>query len=222
MLRLNALFVTALYIVDLLLLVPKYTRCKYDHTPRRRRLVWKGFCIGIPLFVLTMYSVFRAVVGQASLTNWLLVAAMLFCGVGDIVLEIRFVKGGFLFFFGHLLYVITFITLQEKISVTAIVIYAILVGVGTYLTWTKLSEKYRPLLILYNLAISGSFALGVALALTARPVYILIGVGACFLAISDWLLARNKTYGSTFAWYITSLLFYFGGQILISTYPFLQ
>lgn len=222
MFTLHALLATALYLVDLLLLVPKYTKSKYDHTPRKKRLVWKGFCIGVPFLVLTLYSVFRAAVGEATLINWLLVAAMFFCGAGDIILEIRFIKGGFLFFTGHILYVITLFILQDGVSVIAIAVYVVLAGLGTYLTCTKLSEKYRFLLIGYNLAISGSFALSIPLILTGEPAFVLVGTGACFLAVSDWILARNRTYGSTYGWYLLSLLFYFGGQVLISTYPFLQ
>ncbi len=222
MFRLHAFFATALFLVDLVLLVPKYTKSKYDHTPRKKRLVWKGLCIGIPFFVLVLYSAFRAAVGEATVVNWLLIAAMFFCGAGDIILEIRFIKGGFLFFTGHILYVITLLFLQDGISVIAIVVYVILTVLGTYLTCTKLSEKYRFLLIGYNFAISGSFALSIPLILTGNPAFVLVGTGACCLAVSDWILARNRTYGSTYGWYLTSLLLYFGGQVLISTYPFLQ
>jgi len=218
----HALIISIIYLIDLLLLVPKYTRCKYDHTPRFQKLVWKGLCIGLPLAVLTIEMILKALAGKMVFTDLLLLLGMFLCAFGDIVLEIRFVKGGFLFFGGHLVYVITLILLQNRISVISIICYVILVVGGTTLTLLKLSKKYRTLLISYNLVISGSFSLSVPLILTGEPMYVLLGIGACFLVVSDWLLARNKTYGSTYTRSLVSLLFYFGGQILISSYGFLS
>lgn len=221
MVSLEALIITAIYLVDLFLLVPKYTRCKYDHTPRTRKLVWKGTCIGSAYAVLLFGAVRLYLLGQADVTLLLIVIGMTLCAVGDIVLEIRFLRGGLLFFGGHLVYVSALITKMEKLSIVAIVVYIILVFTGTFLTCTKLGKKYRYGLIAYNLAISGSFALSVPFIITGIPAFVLLGTGLCFLAISDWLLARNKTLGSTFGWSLISLVFYFGGQILISTYPYL-
>lgn len=218
----HALIITILYLVDLLIFVPKYTKCKYDHTKRTTKLIWKGICIGIPLVVLIFVTTLRAFMGIAYLSNWLLVGAMTLCAVGDIVLEIRFVRGGVLFFAGHILYVTTLILLNTDFSYIGLFIYAVLVALGTTLTFKKLGRKYRIYLIGYNAAISGSFALSIPLILSFEPCLMLLGCGACFLAISDWILARNKSYGSTYGWSLISLVFYFGGQILISTYPFLQ
>lgn len=218
----HALILSVIYLIDLLLLVPKYTRCKYDHTPRFQKLVWKGLCIGLPFAVLTVEMILKAVAGDYAYTDLLLILGMFLCAVGDIVLEIRFVKGGFLFFGGHLVYVITLILMQNRVSIISIICYIALVGAGTALTLLKLSKKYRALLIGYNLIISGSFSLSLPLILTGEPMYVLLGIGACFLVVSDWLLARNKTYGSTYTRSLVSLLFYFGGQILISSYGFLS
>lgn len=222
MYSLHALILTLIYLIDLLLLVPKYTRCKYDHTPRTKKLLWKGVCIGLPFFVLVIETIFKAAVGKSSLTDYLLILGMFLCAFGDIVLEIRFTKGGVLFFAGHLVYVVTLFLMQSHLSVISIIVYIALAGFGTWLTLTKLGKKHRDLLITYNLAISGSFAMSVPLILTGRPEFVLLGIGTCFLVVSDWLLARNKTFGSNYIRSLISLLFYFGGQILISTYPFLS
>ena len=221
MVLLPALIITSLYIVDLILLVPKYTKSKYDHTPRNTKLVWKGFCIGIPFLIILTGTLLKTLQQRAGFSDWMFVIAMAFCAVGDIYLEIVFIKGGILFFAGHLLYVVSLLSIQNSISPVTIVVYICMVSIGSFLTLTKLSKKYRTALIGYNLAISGSFSLSIPLIMTGRPPFVLLGVGACFLVISDWILARNKTYGSTYNWSLVSLLFYFGGQILISTYPFL-
>ena len=219
--RIVFLIVTLLYIADLMVLVPKYTKCKYDHTPRRRKLVWKGACIAAPLIALVCGVAMQSV-KAVYVPDLILVAAMTFCAVGDIVIEIRFFKGGLLFFAGHILYVTALLFINEKISGVAVVVYLILAVCGTVLTIQKLGRKYRPFLIGYNLMISGSFALSLPLILTLKPALVFLGTGACFLAVSDWLLARNKVYKSSCGWSLLSLMFYFGGQILISAYPYLK
>lgn len=214
------LIVTFVYIIDLLLLVPKYTKCKYDHTPRKRKLVWKGTCIGCPLAILLIMTVVRLINGTADSTLCFLTAGMLLCAFGDIILEIRFMKGGFFFLLGHLTYVTTLLKTEGSLSHVSLILYVALVTVGTVLTCKKLGSKYRYALIAYNMVISGSFSLSVPLIMTGNPGFVLMGTGLCFLALSDWLLARNKVFGSNYSWSLISLLFYFGGQILISTYPF--
>jgi len=218
----HALIITLIYLTDLVLLVPKYTACKYDHTPRNKKLVWKGLCIGLPFLILVTETVFRLINGTSTVTNLLIIAGMLFCGVGDIVLEIRFIKGGVLFFLGHVFYVAALFTLQDGLCAISIIMYLALVITGTILTLTRLSKKYRPFLITYNLIISGSFALSLPVMMTGEPALVLLGTGACFLVASDWLLARNKYYGSTYQWSLISLILYFGGQMLISSYAFLM
>lgn len=219
--RIEILIVTLLYLTDMFFLVPKYTKCKYDHTPRRKKLVWKGVCIGIPLLCLIAGTVVNAF-GGVTVPEVLIVVAMCFCAVGDIVIEIRFFRGGLLFFGGHIFYVAALLMFSREFSGAAVVVYLILAACGTVLTIQKLGKKYRPYLIGYNLIISGSFALSVPLILTFEPGFVFLGTGACFLAVSDWLLARNKVFKSTYGWALLSLVFYFGGQILISAYPYLK
>ncbi len=216
------LIVTILYVTDLILLVPKYNKCKYDHTPRRRKLVWKGACIGVPLLLLIAGTIINLIY-RFDYRDIFIVVGMIFCAVGDIVIEIRFFKGGLCFAAGHIFYVTAFFLLNNmEFNVTALIVYIILAGCGTFLTIQMLGKKYRPFLIGYNLVISGSFALALPLILTGRACFVFLGIGACFLAVSDWLLARNNVFKSTYGWSLLSLMFYFGGQILISAYPWLK
>ena len=217
-----ALFCTLVYITDLVLFVPKYTRCKYDHTKRTKKLVWKGVCILLPLLILMVGTGIDIFETGFELSKLLLVFGMMFCAVGDIVLEIRFTRGGVLFFLGHVVYIASLILLQKEFKAITLIIYIMLASIGTFLTLTRLGKKHRFLLITYNATISASFALSIPLIISGRPANVLLGLGVSFLLISDWLLARNKAYGSNYGWSLVSLLFYFGGQILISTYPLLS
>lgn len=216
------IIVVLAYLADMLLLVPKYTKCKYDHTSRRRKLVWKGFCILIPLLVIWASFICCAIVSKVSLTVALLSVGMLICAVGDIVLEIRFSRGGMLFGFGHIFYIAALISLGVRLSIASAIIYVVFAALGTMLTLKFLGKKYRTLLLGYNLVISGSIALALPLVMTGTTSLCVLGIGISALAISDWLLARNKAFGSNYAWSLLSLVFYFGGQILISMYPYLN
>jgi len=220
--RIGFLIVTMLYITDLVFLVPKYNKCKYDHTPRKQKLMWKGACIGVPLLSLLCGTAINMVRGGVSVSEICMLVAMCLCAAGDIVIEIKFFKGGVLFACGHFLYVSALFMINKKITVLSIVIFLILAIGGTVLTIQKLSKKYRPYLIGYNLMISCTFALSVPLILTGTPALICFGIGGCFLTVSDWLLAHNKVYKSSYGWSLLSLMLYFGGQILISAYPYLK
>lgn len=209
-----------LYLLDMLFFVPQYTLRKYDHTPRTRKLMWKGACIGIPLLVLIEGVVYAACWNIGNLFLYVMTAGMFVCAVGDIILEIKFMRGGVFFLLGHIIYVIGLCGYVRKLTLVTGLVYLMMVALGTIITIDRLGKKYRVLLIIYNLVISASFAMGVTLILTNNFKDALVGVGACFLVVSDWLLGRNKLLGSNFSRSLVSLIFYFGGQCLISTMVF--
>lgn len=216
------LIISMLYVADLILLVPKYTLCKYDHTPRRKKLYWKAACIGVPLLVFLGTLILSYIWEEFDYKELFLFIGMLLCAVGDIVLEIRFLRGGILFLAGHLVYVASFIYIGGGFNIVALSVYVVLAIAGVILTLKKLGKKYRAALLAYNFVISATFALSISLIFTFKPENMILGIGACFLVISDWLLARNKVYKTGYYWSLLSLVFYFGGQILISIYPFLN
>lgn len=228
------IIILILYGFDILFCTPTYTKKKYDHSTRTNKLVWKGIAIGIPLLIL-VYGIICAVFshmvvdfgdamvyddGTVGSYAYLLAAGMLVCAFADIILEIKFIRGGVLFLLGHLIYVFAVLTYLGHITTVTVVIYLVFAAAGTIATVDKLDSKYRIPLIGYNLVISGSFALGVTLMVTQTLPNMLLGLGMCFLVVSDWLLARNKMIGSNFKRSLVSLLFYFGGQTLISTIIF--
>lgn len=217
MINVFILIAALLYMVDVFLLVPKYTKCKYDHTSRTVKLIWKGTCIGIPLLVLTIGFVQKSIFGSFDSIYFLILMGMVLCAIGDIVLEIRFIRGGVLFLSGHMVFVIAFFCLIGKVYFETILVFVLLCTVGCILTITRLDKKYRYYLLAYNAMISASFALAITAIFRMGMDLRLPGIGLSFLVISDWLLARNKKLGSTFALSLLSLEFYFVGQILIST-----
>ncbi len=216
-LGITGILICIAWAIDMFLFVPVYTHKKYDHSSRTNKLIFKGICIGIPLVVMIIGMVKELVTPTGRPFIVIMTVGMMLCAVGDIVLEIKFFRGGCLFLAGHLVYVAGLYVMLEKITVVTVIIYLLLAVIGTVLTLDLLGKKYRLPLVSYNLVISGSFALGVSLISTQEPANMLVGIGACFLVISDWLLGRNKLVGSNFRRSLISLIFYFGGQILIST-----
>ncbi len=217
------LIISLIYVTDLCLIVPKYTRCKYDHTEKKKKLIWKGICICIPFAILVIGSLILYLTGFAGHDPalFLLPAGMLLCALGDIVIEIKFTRGGFLFLFGHLVYITAEVLMLKTVHGVTVVCFLILAVMGCLLTVKFLGKKHRGLMILYNTVISASFALGLGLVLQNVNGQVLAGFGIMSLGISDWILARNKAFGSNYAMSLISLIFYFGGQIMISTYPYL-
>jgi len=212
--------IAALYILDLLLIVPLYTKKKYDHSTRRNKLTVKGIAIGIP-FVALLYGTLYSLVAQSDAPIiCMLPLGMFLCAIGDIILEIRFFKGGCFFLAGHLIYVIAVYGLFNAVSWITLAAFVILSATGTFITITKLDKKYRVPLLLYNIVISASFALGITLVIGWSLPGTPVGAGLMLLVVSDWLLARNKLYGSNFKRSLISLVCYFGGQILISSLVF--
>ena len=212
--------ITALYIIDLFLIVPLYTKKKYDHSTRRNKLTVKGIAICIPLLVLVYSALFTYFKGVFASFICMLALGMLLCAFGDIILEIRFFRGGCFFLAGHLVYVIAVLTEKRYVTWITVLAFVILAATGAYITVTKLDRKYRVPLLLYNFVISASFALGITLVITLKPSNAVVGLGLMLLVVSDWLLARNKLYGSNFKRSLISLVCYFGGQILISSLVF--
>ena len=205
-----------LYAVCILFCTPMYTKKKYDHSTRTNKLIWKGITISIPALTLIVTSLVHAIKGTA--TPFLII--MTFGMIGDIVLEIKFLRGGVLFLLGHLVYVLGILNYLKAITSVTIIVYLLLAVLGTIMTIDSLGKKYRYPLIAYNIVISGTFAMGVTLITTNSINNVFPGIGVCFLVISDWLLARNKIAGSNFRRSLISLLFYFGGQVLVSSLVF--
>ena len=216
------LIISLLYITDMLLLVPKYTRCKYDHTPRKKKLLWKAACIAVPLLILIFGVTVLYIAGYGDANMILLCADMALCAAGDIVIEVRFFRGGLLFGFAHIVYITAMFLIGNEIHAASIVCFLILVILGTALSVKYLGKKYRLMWIIYNLVISASFAMGLSGIFTGEPGRVLMGYGVISLVLSDWLLARNKAFGSTYGWSLISLILYFGGQMMISAFPYLS
>ena len=209
-------------ITDLVLFVPLYNWSKFNHVKRNIKLYIKGICIGFPCIVLLagiadLYS--RGVLSTVSVIFFI---GMLISAVGDIVLEIKFIRGGICFALGHCVYIAgLFLLFNKNFLLLCAGTFVFLLSLGSVLTHINLSKKYRVYLYLYNAVVSAGFSLALPLAFSGERGPAAIGTGIMMLVISDWVLAGNKLTGNTFLKSLVALLLYFGGQLLIAAYPFL-
>lgn len=207
-----------LLLVDYIVFIPGYNRKKFDHTPRKEKLTYKGISIGIIFLILLSGYINGLVTHKVMPQDFLWVLGMLSCAFGDIILEIKFTKGGLLFGLGHLLYIAALVVYTEKISLLIVILYICFALAGTVLTIKYLGSRHRGLMILYNCVISFSFALGANLSVVKATStrFVFIGIGMCLLVISDWILARNRRIGTTETRSMMCLTLYFSGQALLA------
>lgn len=215
---LKIVIILSLLLMDYVLFIPGYNHRKFDHTGKKEKLIFKGISIFILLLILITGIVGKIMDGEISTPDILWLIGMTLCAVGDIVLEIRFTKGGVLFGLGHIVYISALICETEAVNAIIVSTYIVLAIMGTVLTIKYLGKKHRGLMILYNLIICLSFALGINMAVVKADTVsaVLSGLGACFLVISDWILARNRIIGTNETRSMMCLTLYFSGQALIA------
>lgn len=225
MISIKNLIILAVYVIDLAFFAPQYTLRKFDGSPKKRQLLYKGITIGI-LWVMTIagavwgFFVSKTLGRDMIAVASLLCVAMTICAVGDIVLEIHFIRGGILFAIGHLCYITAMFLLGAIPNAITAVVFVAVAGSGAFIACKRLNRKHRVPVVMYDCVIGLSFAMGVTLMYVKAPLAYILGTGICMLVISDWLLAKNKAFGTNYYKSLTSLLFYFGGQALISSYLF--
>lgn len=205
-----------LAVSDLAIFVPGYVVRKYDHSSRRVMLRWKIVAMLTAVIILFIGVVYRFSSGTGAFYEMMLLVGMTVCLLGDIILEIRFLAGGVIFFVGHILYVLAVADLLKHVTVTAVITYVTVSLVSGLITVKKLSAKYRKPLLLYDLLVCMTFSAGIELICMFSPCETVLGAGMCLLVVSDWLLYRNKAYGSDFKRSLIAIYPYFLGQLLVA------
>ena len=207
-------------ITDLLLFVPLYNYCKFHHVQRNLKLLIKGICIGFPLLLLIVGAVDLLTLSVFDIASFILIAGMVLCAVGDILLEVRFIRGGILFACGYGFYIVALLLRSPFFSYVQLIVFFLFFTGGNFLTVKLLSRKYRTALIIYNTLISAAFALSLSFVASGEKALVFLGFGVILLVVSDWLLARNRYVRAGSVWTLIALMLYFSGQLLISFYPY--
>ena len=156
-------------------------------------------------------------------TKWLLLFAVFFSMVGDIVLIWDFVKGGISFLIGNLLFSWYLFMLLKKTSASFLIFYFLLLflllGVLLWLEKTKKIDlsKLKSFRI-YMVSVISQGSLGLLLMLVSDLTkYRILGLGNLLFMISDYFLAllifgnQHRTF-----FRVMNILTYFTGMMLIA------
>ena len=149
--------------------------------------------------------------------NVFVVVGITICLFADVLLGIQVYIGGFLFFLGHVAYIIYFIKLGgfPTVCIPMITIFA-----GTALCYfyrfSARLGKEKYLYFCYSLTIFTTLALGLTLPFTIGIFGYPLALAATLLVLSDLMLARNVLYKETSLSNTVALLYYFSGQMLLA------
>lgn len=141
------------------------------------------------------------------------------CVFADVLLDIRFEIGGFLFFLGHVLYVLA-LSRYRVLSwwcLTVFVIAAAVLEIFVYRYRDKVPARFILLgLQIYALALSALLAFSLPLPFLAPGTRsVLAAVGAALFVASDMTLCYNTVQKKPTLWHYLSLGIYYSAQLLL-------
>ena len=141
------------------------------------------------------------------------------CVFADVMLDIRFEIGGFLFFLGHVLYVLA-LSRYRVLSwwcLTVFVIAAAVLEIFVYRYREKVPARFILLgLHIYALALSALLAFSLPLPFLAPGSRsVLAASGAVLFVVSDMTLCYNTVQKKPTLWHYISLGIYYTAQLLL-------
>ncbi len=153
----------------------------------------------------------------ASFYSRSLLIGLTICLFADVLLGIQIYIGGFLFFLGHIAYIIYFIKLGG-FPIICIPMVSIFTGTALcyFYRFSARLGKERYLYFLYGLIIFTTLSLGLTLPVTIGIIGYPFALASVLLVVSDILLARNTLYKETSLSDTVTLLYYFSGQLLLA------
>lgn len=186
--------------------------CRYKESP----LLWL-----FKPFTMVAIVLIAAFFGEASGTyKFLIVAALLFSLVGDVILieeERLFVYGLGFFLVAHLIFISAFwIVADGEFYPVSLLVYLLGLG-GYFVIRTGLPKHFTIPVIFYNLAISTMLCTALNFWIAERSenaIYAL--AGSVFFVVSDSILAVNKFHTRFKTAHIYILATYFLAQWLIA------
>lgn len=174
----------------------------------------------LPTIMAAMFAGYAALCLPESDDYALLIFLGLCTGVfADVLLGIRFEVGGFLFFLGHVLYVLA-LSRYRALSwwcLTVFVIAGAVLEIFVYRYRDKVSAKIILLgLQIYALALSALLAFSLPLPFLAPgPRSVLVASGAALFVASDMTLCYNTIQKKPTLWHYLSLGVYYSAQLLL-------
>ena len=174
---------------------------------------------GLPMVtVLILAWVYGGFPEAAPHARWML-AGLILCLGGDIVLGIHFIAGGGLFLLGHVCYVIGLLTRQTLAPVHGILFASVLVLLVVFLSLFRSrmpDKRLFPAVCVYAAALAALIAAALPLPFTAgTPQSYLAALGAILFVISDMTLCDNMLNTRPLRNEYISLGIYYTAQFLL-------
>jgi uncharacterized membrane protein YhhN len=187
------------------------------------RRKWFYFMKPVPVVLLTAYLVFFIFKGNFEIVFLLLLAAMIFCLLGDIMLlfDKMFMIGIISFLLGHFAFLAAFIKKSIEVPILyPILIILISMILGSYIT-LKMGKESRKLYLLpvcfYILVITFMVISAINRDFCLKSSFSFLSAGALCFYISDGLLSYDRFVKKIPFSGILIHLFYYGAQLLIVT-----
>ncbi|MBE5795225.1 MAG: lysoplasmalogenase [Clostridiales bacterium] len=177
------------------------------------------FLKGLPMItVIFLVCVNGGFPQAAPHARWML-AGLIFCLGGDIVLGIHFIAGGGLFLTGHICYVIGLLGQQTLAPVHGILFVLVLGLLVVFLSLFRSrmpDKRLFPAVCVYAAALAGLMAAALPLPFTARsPQAYLAALGAVLFVVSDMTLCDNMLNTRPLRNEYISLGIYYTAQFLL-------
>lgn len=206
-------------IILFLILLPLYFHLKHV-IHMYTALVIKGLSTFIPILLCISAIIFIKLRSNSpsipDASYWLL-AGLILCLIGDIVLGIQFAYGMGAFLFGHICYITAFCKLAP-LKIWSIYLFMILYYILLRLFYPycyKMAENIVPF-ITYGTTILIMVSVALIIPFTVGIIGILPALGALLFVISDFMLAKNILTNVTPLSDTVSLYLYYAGQLLLA------
>lgn len=206
-------------LVLFLILLPLYFHLKnVEHM--YLALILKGLSTFIPILLCTCAIItinLRFHTSPIPDASYWLLAGLILCLIGDIVLGIQFVYGMGAFLLGHICYITAFCKLAP-LKIWSIYLFIILYYIllkSFYPFCRKMTDNIVPF-ITYGTTILIMVSVALILPFTVGIIGILPAVGAFLFILSDFMLAKIILTKVTPLSDTVSLYLYYAGQFLLA------
>lgn len=212
-----------------IVIIPLYLNTKHGEH-RILALTVKGiatlvpvlFCLSASLNPIKITNVdCNSIQTLPTISYWLL-AGLILCLFGDIILEIHFVSGMGAFLLGHICYITAFCILAPIIwwSIVIFILLSLLILKLFYSSIPGMGDNKIAFLI-YGSVILVMVSIALLLPFSVGIWGIIPAIGAFLFVLSDFLLARNLFIKSTPLSDAVSLYCYYAGQLTLSASVYL-
>lgn len=208
--------------IVLLVLTPWYSYLSKRPNHKILTLTIKGLNTGASLLFaiigyIRLVNLEMTSVPKNLIQNYWILVGLSICLVADLVLRIHILAGGVLFFFGHVAYIIFFLSLTPLNAVSILIFTILCVVVLCYFyRYSPMLDGLKVPVTLYGIIICASLSLGIVLPFTFGVYGCLPAIAILLLVCSDFMLARNKMVIETPLTRTLALLFYFAGQFVMA------